>query len=88
MKEVVEFKSVPVFFEVERTGAKSNTMRKFDKDDERFKILRQWQLSQVFGKIRIKNSATLETFERQITNISAFHNWIIISWNSNEVDNG
>lgn len=82
-RDLVEFKSVPEFFEKERSGKKPNTERFFEDDtDER---LTKLDLG-LAKRIRITNTDTKEAFERTITDITRWPNpngedliWVI-SW--------
>lgn len=39
--QTVKFKSIPKFYEKEKKYIKTNTVRKYDATDERFKILKE-----------------------------------------------
>lgn len=71
----VQFKSIPDMFQKEKSGAKSNTIRKIDLSDERFKLLRKG-----CRRIVIINSVTYENFERYITDYTEWDGYAIISW--------
>lgn len=74
---IIQFKSIPEMFEKEKSGAKSNTLRKIDLKDDRFKWLRQGH-----KRLVIINTVTQETFERFITDYTEWEGWAIISWRS------
>lgn len=78
----VIFKSEYQNFINEESGLKSNTIREVDWSDERFWMLREMLTKQVYGIIKIKLPNTLQSFERQITNITFWKNFVIISWRS------
>ncbi len=73
----VEFKSTPDYYHKERSGLKPNTVRKIDKDDVRFKLLRNG--CQV---IVITNALTKQSFKRYITDYTQWEHWAIISWDA------
>jgi len=63
----VEFNSDPEYFEKEKDGRKPNTVRtRISYTDPRLSLLAEAKAK----KIRIKNTLTGETFEREITDIS------------------
>jgi len=75
------FKSLPDMYEKEKDGRKPNTLRKFDASDVRFA-----DLFQGLDKfIQIKNVATGETFIREVTDVTYWEDWCIISWKHEEV---
>lgn len=73
---MVKFKSIPAMFVKEKDGRKPNTLRKIDMKDKRFHKL----LSQIVNFIEIENSETGEIFQRAITDVTAWDDWMIISW--------
>lgn len=81
MNKKIAFKSKPFYFKKERDGEKPNTIREVDLKDQRFQELHNRSLGKSgLGVIRIINAATGEWFERKITDVSYFKNWVIISW--------
>ena len=81
--EIIEFKSFPAFYDKEKSGVKNNTVRvASNMDDERFKVLRYWFHSQKYGKIRIVNSESGESFTRQIRDVTFWMDMWIITWES------
>jgi hypothetical protein len=75
--ETVEFKSNPEFFVKEKNGQKPNTVRVCDdNDDLRFVALRSGDCKM----IRIRNTITGESFEREIMDVSVWHDVYIVSW--------
>lgn len=72
----VVFKSIPVNWEKEKNGSKSNTFRKIDEDDIRFKLLRAFPRMTIF----MQNSVTGEEFARKITDYTEWDGYGIISW--------
>lgn len=72
----VVFKSISRNFEKERDGEKSNTFRRIDKKDQRFRLLREGEVKY----IKIVNPKTKETFIREITDYTEWKGWAIISW--------
>lgn len=78
----VEFKSDDEFYWKEKEGLKANTMRAPDMDDERFCKLDVWWEHKKYGRIKIVHSKKpKEFFVRQITDITYYRGWCIISWN-------
>ncbi|HME87312.1 MAG TPA: hypothetical protein VKE88_02775 [Candidatus Nanoarchaeia archaeon] len=80
--DVISFKSSEPYFSREKSGAKNNTVRFVDHNDERFKQLMRWYLDGCEGKtIRIENSKDdQDGFTRDISDISFFNNFAIITW--------
>lgn len=78
--EYVAFKSIPEMFEKEKFGSKCNTIRKLPIGDERENKLRIWASLVDYGRIAITNTKTKETFLRQVTDITIWQGWMIISW--------
>lgn len=80
----VEFKSDPKFYKLEKTYRKNNTVRKYKKNDPRFKILKKVSEKDVRGSaeyaIRIVNSENKESFERFIKDVSIWEGLYIITW--------
>lgn len=84
--ETVEFNTVSPFFEREKDGRKCNTVRFFKNSVEQDKFI-----SACFSlnMIRIRNPETRDSFERVITDITAFTSAglptvFIISWQGRE----
>jgi len=79
--DLIEFKSIPEFWEKEKEGIKNNTVREFEDDDIRFEVL------DLFAKgenpnleIRLFNTKTKESFERKIKDVSIYAGLYIITW--------
>lgn len=77
-KDLVQFKSSPLYFEKERSGEKSNTVRKIDEQDVRFELLRQGCKKIMI--IRADRHKVPVYFERIITDYTEFDGYAIISW--------
>ena len=78
IKKYLVFKSEPLFYYKELDGSKPNTIRKItDKDDYRYELL-------TYGKpkkIKIINAENpKESFTREITDVSYWEGFWIISW--------
>ncbi len=78
---IVEFKSIPIYYNKEKSGIKPNTVREEHELDERFALLRkephpQW--------IKIINRDTEEFFHRRITDVTIWNRLFIISWKHEE----
>lgn len=75
--EILECKSVPLFWEKEHSYKKRNTVRSIrDLQLDGYKI----EQVETCKKIKIVNTNTLKSFSRKITDISVWGAWIIISW--------
>lgn len=79
---IVTFKSNPEMYWKERGGDKPNTLRKIDKDDPRFQKLNRrmkgWQSEPTH--ICIENNSSGDHFIREITDVTEWEDWMIISW--------
>lgn len=83
MNKLFEFKTIDKYFHFEKDGSKNNIIRKIDLQDDRFlDLIAHNQLG--YGEedlfIKILNKQTGESFTREITNITIFENFIIITW--------
>jgi hypothetical protein len=77
----VDFKSIPEYYRKEMLGLKRNTVRKIDRENERFQFLEDWMNHKIDNlTIRIIQTQTTESFERQITDVTKFDDYYIISW--------
>lgn len=76
---LVEFKSTPINYRKEELGLKKNTLRKVDESDSRFLDLKDWEFD-MNPVIRIINSETGLSFEREISDVTFWDGWCIISW--------
>lgn len=83
----VKFKSIPKIYEKEKKYIKTNTVRRYDATDERFKILKE--ASEKNGLkfnslyvIEIINTETGESFKRFIQDVSIWENLYIITLGS------
>ncbi len=74
--ETIIFKSVPAMFEKEKTGKKSNTVRRLNTEDSK-----QLHEAEPYLKtICIKNTETGETFHRKLTDITEWYDITVFSW--------
>ena len=85
--EIVEFQTGAPWFEREKSGLKSSTVRIFRDPEEELKFINS--IFQ-FLSVRISNPETQEVFVRRITDISVYRmlpntNVYIISWDGNRV---
>jgi len=78
-KYIAQFKSIPEMYGKEKSGAKPNTIRKIDANDDRFKALRRG-----CKRISIMKSDMSESFERYITDYTEWEGYAIISWRSGD----
>lgn len=79
---IIEFKSNPKNYAVEKCGRKSNTFRKVDITDKRF-ITLDYASTHPFNqylKIKIINTETKESFTRNVSDITYWDGYVIISW--------
>ena len=74
------FKSLPFFFEKEKKGEKTNTIRQVGEEDDKFDSLLWMLQSKEYGTIGIVNPKTRESFYRKITDVSYYDERFIISW--------
>jgi len=73
---MISFKSIPEMYEKEQDGRKPNTLRKYDRSDERFEALVMKEIT----CIQINNTKTGEFFTRKITDVTFWEGWVLISW--------
>ncbi len=76
----IVFKSLPFFYEKEKSGIKTNTVREIDDQDDKFDSLIWMLQSKEYGRIVILNPKTNESFDRKITDVSFYDERFIISW--------
>lgn len=81
----VKFKSIPKFYEKEKKYIKTNTVRKYDPNDERFEILKEASEKEnlrqkSFYIIEIINTETGESFKRFIQDVSIWEDLYIITF--------
>ena len=79
-KETVKFKSIPEMFSKEKSGRKPNTLRALPIGDEREDKIREWASLGKYGHIVIQETTSSERFVREITDITIWGGWVIISW--------
>ena len=72
------FKSIPEMYEKEKDGRKPNTLREVEKGDKRLTNLTNWP--QFPLDIIIINTESGEHFRREITDITFWKGWWLISW--------
>lgn len=79
---IVIFKSESKMYEKEKSGIKPNTLRKMVTEDDRFIALRRklntWDYQP--SHICIENKETKEHFIREITDVTEWDGYLIISW--------
>ncbi len=82
MNRMIEFKSERKYYDLERWGFKSNTVREVDLNDDRF--IELWKVSKHIDDaqniIKIQTTDKTEWFARDITNVTFWKNLCIISW--------
>lgn len=87
MKRTVRFKSVPAYFEVEKSGKKPGTIRLWDATDPRFTLLDEMIDTGELGRIEIENTVTGEVFGRDMTHLAKWDGGAltaIISWHPDD----
>lgn len=78
---IVEFKSNTDKYYEEKSGRKSNTIRRINLEEDKFRILQLWINNKDYGKIRIIHAQLpKERFIRRITNITWWMGCYLISW--------
>lgn len=81
--KIVKFKSLPEFYKKEKNFTKTNTVREYEANDERFEILKETAGQYLKGHskygIEIVNSKTGESFQRFIQDVSIYKNLYIIT---------
>lgn len=78
----ITFKSYQENFRKEFLGYKRNTIRKFKKTDIREEILNDWinnKITQLTIEI-INKTNPQESFKREVTDVSLWEEYYIISW--------
>jgi len=84
----IEFKSSGEYFPFEETGIKNNTIRKIDLTDYRFLLLISMMATKRYGTIKINNAEKPlkdEFFTRNIRHICIYDNYMLITWNPEEI---
>lgn len=74
----VVFRSIPEYYEKEKSGAKANTVRMLEANS--IEELNSKQPTHII----IENTLTGEIFMRRLTDVSFWKDVTIFSWNSNE----
>ena len=77
--EIITFKSVPKNWQKEYSGLKRNIVQD-DPDDWQFVQLRLYMAGMIRLKVGIKNTETRIIFYRDITDVTLFEGYYIISW--------
>lgn len=80
MDEIVEFKSIPKNWNKEKDGRKTNTIRQLHEGDKRKSLLDGMEYHKDFGVILMRNTHTEEAFAREISDVTLWEGWYIISW--------
>lgn len=81
--KLFEFKSKQPFYNKEKSGIKSNTIREIDLNDARFLHLIYWMIHGWKGgeiRIQINDATGKHNFIRPIIDISVYNDIMIISW--------
>ncbi|WP_373078337.1 hypothetical protein [Fusobacterium varium] len=88
--ERVSFKSLPKYYEKEKSGIKNNTVRYFyfpDLTDKRIELLnkfRKGEIEELEIEICLYKEVKRESFIRRVTDVSIFNNHFIITWKHEE----
>jgi hypothetical protein len=73
MTQVVNFKSIPEYYQKEERGIKNNTVRVWERFDKRFKLLDDFIYGAIDDlEIKITNTETGESFTRRIRDVTEF----------------
>jgi len=76
-KEIVTFKSLPKYYNKEKSGKKPNTIRERTNEDKFLDL-------ETKRFIRIVNTETRESFVRKIKDFSYWKEFVIISWETEQ----
>lgn len=80
MTNVVRFRTLPIYWEKEEDGSKSNTVREVPSCyDERFEILRGWVKGDDLT-IEIAEVGSSRVFQRKVSDVTFWKNLCVISW--------
>lgn len=88
--ERVSFKSLPKYYEKEKSGLKNNTVRYFyfpDLTDKRIELLNKFRKSEIKEleiEICLYKEVKQESFVRRVTDVSIFNDHFIITWKHEE----
>lgn len=88
--ERVSFKSLPKYYEKEKSGIKNNTVRYFyfqDLNDNRIELLnkfRKGEIKELEIEICLYKEVKQESFVRRVTDVSIFNDCFIITWKHEE----
>lgn len=85
MDNILYFRSFPEYFVKEEDGRKPNTLRKLPKDDYRNDIIKKWEDGEKV-LIEITDTPDLNSFRREVTDITKWEGWTIISWKHSQVN--
>lgn len=77
---IVEFKSEEEYYIKEESGIKPSTTREVDFGEKKHRQLLVMHETGEFGKIKIREKRSLDSFERKITDITYWESVVIISW--------
>jgi len=81
MHEIIKLKSTQENYRKEYLGIKNNTLRKKDMSDKRFILLSEFENGNINNLvIQITNTKTKETFNKIISDVTTYEDWVIISW--------
>lgn len=78
---MIKFKSLPEYYEKEKSGRKNNTVRWIEDKDMRFMALKNMASGDSpMENIEITNKESGESFVRQIKDVTVYDPVIIITW--------
>lgn len=79
----VSFKSVSHYFDDEEIGLKNWTIREYDDNDIRFKMLNEWMHKKDYGAIKIVRAELPNNyFRRQVKHVTVWGKYMCITWRS------
>lgn len=83
VKYTIEFKTFPEIWIKEESGLKPNTLRIYNKQDKRFKILSEFAKGNLKElDIKIINGENSKSFIRSVKDVTFWDDYVIISWRS------
>lgn len=89
MKRIIEFKSIPLYFDKEKTDRKNNTVRQWEDNDWRFDLLDEFISGvEIEMDIMVVNTQTNEKFIRHIQDVTEWNGLYIITWKPQTSPNG
>jgi len=85
--QIVTFKSLPIFYEKEKSGIKNNTVRKKEVGDSRHEPLNQFRMKfkkEMYIQI-IRGDKPDKAFIRKVQDVTEWNGYWIITWDPSEI---